>query len=905
MMSSQSTAKLQSGVYRSLGPSVGAYAIDTATQQLNFAPIGRTVAPTSAAPVQPPPAPASSSNARGKRPAESQLTGGKEKKLAAEGHASHRSESKDCAKWVQILQNGANGTPGILAKVDCDGQPLIPFDHQRQAVKKGAGRINFLVIAHDAGTGKTATFFQLFAAIEILVKGGAVCVVSVPASTLPQWEQTAYNWLTLRYEDKRTILVTNELKKLTQEALDFARVIIISGGTLTSVFKTSYHKVEDAFRNERGQPCKGWVRKPHPTRPSQLAPLHPLLRKQVDLFGIDEAQRCRNQDTALCEAHFRMSRGQVCEVTGEKIGGCTKRVALSATPVMHDVSNLVGLCKAIDAEDRFQRLSFWCADKLGHLVKDESIETFQKHMDRVTDEVLKDIPPLTNETTDFNTCLTPEAAAEYNGVLKESRAIRAQLDKNNGKDFELIKLMGKLECMQQQLVSPHLARLGAAYCKEHPEEIVTAAAADTGSLQALREKLLALRQEGHCRVIVACNSVMPMRVAMEYFHRCDVGVSEPWKLFLYDGSLSLKRRQAEHAAFFNAPHAVLFLSIQAGGTGLHLVPEMGSSKERYCRAIVFWGARPFSPQQVYQTSKRINRIGQVYATEAHHLIADGSVDYGINEIHVDKKNLADAVMNGTRIKPTGGAAASAGDGVVDWRSKGRIVDNCRGLEEDGRAFEPKPPEPVVALPTACTPGSAPDPTPGHIGLFRNQLAAASAAHTAQAALSVMQAPAHYLPPVQLAVNQPAAQEEKPKRRRVFPNPLYNGRPVVTSFSQPPPQFQPLGTRVMPVLPPGLPANAPFAGVHPALQQAYFVALQQQVAAAARAAVPGIPVQQPPPVQLPPPPVRQSIPGIATHAAALAAQQMPFGVAAMQTSAALGAAALAKQADAIGGVKIDM
>ncbi len=715
-----------------------------------------------------------------------------EQKLASNGHASQRSKNTQSVNWVKILQVGANGIPGILSVNDNAGEPLLPYDHQRQAVKKGAGQINFLVLAHGCGTGKTATFFQLFAAIEILVKGGAKCIVSVEKGTLSQWEETAHDWLKLR-DVKNAILVTNEQKKVTSQAIKDARVLILSAGTLTAIFKTCFAKTEDARRNERGQPVKGWVRKR--TATGGVVPLHPLFMQKYDLFGIDEAHRCRNEHTALCEAHYRMSHGTTDEATDVTYGGCTKRVALTATPIIHDVSNLIGLCKAIDAHPCFKTLLFWCKDKQGKSVRPEAVAQFRGHMDRVTDAVL-DIPELESHYSGFSAGLSPEGASEYNRMLLDSQTIRAQLDRKDGKDFELIKLMGKLESMQQQLVSPHLARVGAEQCKKSPGEIIHAAATETGALRALREKLSELHSQGHARVIVACNHVMPMRVAMEYMRRRSVDSGPNWELLFYDGSLTLKRRKAEQKAFFNAKNAILFLSIQAGGTGLHLVPERGSSKERYCRAIVFWGSRPFSPQQVWQATKRIHRIGQVYKTEAHHLICDGSVDYGINQVHQDKKGLADAIVDGEW-------ASCGEDG--SWRKAGRIVDNCRAMKSDGSNFEDavataciaarfaaahggawQSANPCMAASTSC--GS------GDLGFFRAPLASCRSALSA----SVATAPLASVPSTggKREYEEMQAANAANAAGRLFKLPMLSmgSRPVVTTFSAAPPsiaQAQPM------------------------------------------------------------------------------------------------------------------
>jgi len=249
----------------------------------------KTAGPSSSSPKIAPPAGSSS----GKRPADGApgAPAGKkpmfkeETSLASEGHVSTREADEKAMRYVKILQQGANGVKGILATYDPDGEELIPYMHQRQAVKfcaaAGGPNGDARLLAHDAGTGKTATFFQLMAAIELLVGGGACAVVTVPPATLSQWEETAHTWLNLRGKDN-LILVTNKEKLITAALLKRVRVLVISRHLLARLYKVNWEYVPKAEQNERGQWVSKWIRKP-------LVPLHPIWEKKWDLMGVDEA----------------------------------------------------------------------------------------------------------------------------------------------------------------------------------------------------------------------------------------------------------------------------------------------------------------------------------------------------------------------------------------------------------------------------------------------------------------------------------------------------------------------------------------------------------------------------------------------------------------------------------------
>lgn len=364
-------------------------------------------------------------------------------------------------------------------------------------------------------------------------------------------------------------------------------------------------------------------------------------------------------------------------INGKQVGGCRKRIALTATPVFNQPNDMVGLCKCINTAPEYQSKSHWSNDRQGRTINPKTVEEFQRYTDRVKDDILG-LPEIHQETHNFCTNLPPEAAIEYNRNIKSAQRLRLRLQDNKITTKELQRLMLLLQRMQQMLVSPRLAEVGAEYFNKNPIELENAAREKTGSLEALHDRLIKLQTDGHKRIIVAANHVTLMQIARKYLERQNEEMPEKsvGKILIYDGTLSLTQRAAQRTRFFSEERCVLFLSILAGGTGLHLVPiGQDIAESGFCRSVVFWGSRPFSPQQVWQTLKRIHRIGQQYKVFVHHLIADGSVDYAINCIHQDKAGLANAIVDNdwTDCDQVGG----------EWRKTGRIVDMCTTMQADG------------------------------------------------------------------------------------------------------------------------------------------------------------------------------------------------------------------------------
>ena len=370
---------------------------------------------------------------------------------------------------------------------------------------------------------------------------------------------------------------------------------------------------------------------------------------------------------------------------GEQVGGCIKRVAISATPIFNGPMDIVGVCKCMGASPEFLDKRVWSLDKQCKTINPATTKAFQKHTDRVKDEILK-LPEIHQETIDFRPELGLDDVHIYNNYLNAARKLKLSMEKSGkSQSQDLQKLMLLLARMQQILVSSRLAETGAEHFKKHPEEVPLAAEGETGSLKTLHREILRFQREGHSKVIIAACHVTIMHIAAAYLDR--KGAENPedsiGNIFTYDGTCSMQRRTEERMQFMATDKSVLFLSIGAGGTGLHLVPSNPSKREKneFCRAMLFWGSRPFSPQQVWQTLKRIHRIGQRFECYVRHIIAQGSVDHAIEEIHEDKSGLANAVVDNdwSNCDEAGG----------EWRSKGRIVDMCCPVDDDGN-FMPQP-----------------------------------------------------------------------------------------------------------------------------------------------------------------------------------------------------------------------
>lgn len=427
----------------------------------------------------------------------------------------------------------------------------------------------------------------------------------------------------------------------------------------------------------------------------------------------------RNPTTAWCQSHYQLSVGFTCN--GEQVGGCAKRIAITATPVFNGVMDIVGVCKCMGASPEFMDKRVWSLDKQCKTINPSTSKAFQKHTDRVKDDILN-LPEIHQDTISFSPEFAPEDAASYNNTLHAARKLKLAFEKGRAQTNDLKKLMGYLSKMQQMLVSPRLAEMGAEHFKKHPEEVMAAATEDTGSLKTLHAEIKRFQREGHAKVMVSACHVTIMHIAALYMAQKGEENDEDYvgEIYTYDGELSQPQRTQERNAFMGCEKGVLFLSIGAGGAGVHMVPSNPTkrAKEEFCRAMLFWGSRPFSPMQVWQTLKRIHRIGQAHECFIRHIIARGSVDDAIQKIHEDKSGLANAIVDNDW--------SNCDETAGEWRSKGRIVDMCCPVGNDG-AFAPEPGAPLREPARAPSPSLAAPRTVPVESKFFNQAAAAAAA----------------------------------------------------------------------------------------------------------------------------------------------------------------------------------
>ena len=268
---------------------------------------------------------------------------------------------------------------------------------------------------------------------------------------------------------------------------------------------------------------------------------------------------------------------------------------LSGTFVVNSPTDLAGICKAGNAPrnqmhegkvyDMQDELT-WLVNKVQKTINREAVDCFRnKLLNRATKKILN-LPPIVRTAVNYEVAMPLEAAAQYNEALQDARALKARIERTQGGRAtakDMTQLIAKFVHMQQCIVSPLLAQRGAAAFDAKTEQgralYEAASRAPTGAFHALRDELEALRAKGHKNIVIAANHVTIMEIVKMWLEREH---PEFGAMFDYKGEMSQVKRVAAKKGFLRSARSLMFLSIGAGGVGLHLVPKP--------EAIIFWGS---------------------------------------------------------------------------------------------------------------------------------------------------------------------------------------------------------------------------------------------------------------------------------------------------------------------------
>ncbi len=322
---------------------------------------------------------------------------------------------------------------------------------------------------------------------------------------------------------------------------------------------------------------------------------------------LDEAQAIKNAATRRSRAITRLQADFTVALTGTPLENRTGEL----WSLMRVVTpGLLGSGKAF--RDRFALPIERHKDATAAAALAALIAPFV--LRRLKSEVATELPPRTEIRVDIT--LSPAERRQYDQLRRSVLAATEAAKKGEGDQGLRFQLLAALTRLRQLACHPGLLE---------PQTDLKSA-----KLEVLRGLLEQLRAEGHRALVFSqfTSLLALVRQALE---------ADGLRCLQLDGSVPGRRRKALVDAFQGGEADVFLLSIKAGGVGLNLTAA----------SYVFHLDPWWNPAVEDQATDRAHRIGQDKPVNIYRLVARGTVEEAIYQMHRDKRDLVDAVLAGT------------------------------------------------------------------------------------------------------------------------------------------------------------------------------------------------------------------------------------------------------------------
>ena len=231
---------------------------------------------------------------------------------------------------------------------------------------------------------------------------------------------------------------------------------------------------------------------------------------------------------------------------------------------------------------------------------------------RTKNQVLKELPSRTEITLPVE--LSKQEMAFYEALRREAIIKLSDSEAEAGhKHLQVLAEIMKLRraCCNPSLVKPELALPSA-------------------KLEQFSELITELLDNGH-KALVFSQFVDHLKILRNYLDEQQISYQ------YLDGSTPTKKRKAGVDAFQAGEGDVFLISLKAGGSGLNL-----TAADYVIHMDPWW-----NPAVEDQASDRAHRIGQQRPVTIYRLVAKGTIEDKIVNLHKVKRDLADSLLTGS------------------------------------------------------------------------------------------------------------------------------------------------------------------------------------------------------------------------------------------------------------------
>ncbi len=341
-----------------------------------------------------------------------------------------------------------------------------------------------------------------------------------------------------------------------------------------------------------------------------------LLQRDAEAFAsrtwntllLDEAQFVKNSQTKTSQAIRGLDANW--------------RIGLSGTPLENHLGELWSLFRTLSpgllgSWDRFRKRFAEPIERHHDQSRRSSLARLVRPfiLRRTKDKVLKELPPRTEIT------LQAELSGEERRRYEDARFAAVA-------DLSGLDTGGDQEGDRRIRTLAWLTRLRQLAC--HPALVDKTWTKSSAKLDLLMSLVEELREEGH-RALVFSQFVKHLTLIRKRLDK--LGIE-----FQYlDGATPSKERQRRVDSFQNGEGELFLISLKAGGTGLNL-----TAADYVIHLDPWW-----NPAVEDQATDRAHRIGQDRPVTVYRLVAEGTIEEQILQMHADKRQLVAGVLDGT------------------------------------------------------------------------------------------------------------------------------------------------------------------------------------------------------------------------------------------------------------------
>ena len=330
--------------------------------------------------------------------------------------------------------------------------------------------------------------------------------------------------------------------------------------------------------------------------------------KEFATIILDEAQAIKNRATKRSE-------------TAMELQGAFK-IIMTGTPVENHLGELWNLFQfanpgLLGSLDNFaQRFAIPIEKNKDENRRDQLRRLLQPFiLRRKKGEVLKDLPEKTEIT--LSAALSTEERAFYE-ALRRNALEKLTNDEGHGGQRHL-KILAEIMRLRRAACHPKLVDKNASFIGSAKLDLFEEIVAD---LLASGHKALVFSQfVGHLKLLE--NHLKEQNISYQYL----------------DGQTPLAKRQMRIDAFQNGVGDIFLISLKAGGTGLNL-----TAADYVIHMDPWW-----NPAVEDQATDRAHRIGQERPVTVYRLVAEGTIEEKILQLHEKKRDLADSLLAGTDV----------------------------------------------------------------------------------------------------------------------------------------------------------------------------------------------------------------------------------------------------------------